>query len=59
MSTNPETFFTVHQISAALAVSARSVRRWIQSKELAAHRLGRSVRIAESDFEAFRKRRRE
>ncbi|MCA9310604.1 MAG: helix-turn-helix domain-containing protein [Phycisphaerales bacterium] len=58
MPTDPQTFFTVAEVSASLAVSPRTVRRWIRSDDLVAHRLGRAVRIAESDLEAFLKRRR-
>jgi excisionase family DNA binding protein len=33
--------------------SLRSVRRWIASRDLAVHRLGRSIRIAEPDLLRF------
>ncbi len=49
----PEKFYTVPEISERLGVSARSVWRWIDRKDLAAHRLGRSVRISEASLQAF------
>ncbi len=58
MATILEKFFTVEQVSETLAVSTRTVRRWIEVKELTAHHLGRAVRIKESDLEAFLERHR-
>jgi excisionase family DNA binding protein len=49
----PLKFFTVAEVAQSLDVSTRSVRRWIENSELAAHRFGRAVRIAECDLEAF------
>jgi excisionase family DNA binding protein len=46
-------FFSIAYVAEALSVSARTVRRWIDRGELVAHRLGRVVRIAESDLKAF------
>lgn len=46
-------FFTISDITNCLGVSSRTVRRWIASGELKAHRFGRSVRIAESDLNDF------
>jgi excisionase family DNA binding protein len=46
-------FLTVAEIAEVLAVSQRSVRRWIASEELLAHRFGCQVRISEIDFRAF------
>ena len=37
-------FFTVAQVAELLAVSTRSVRRWIAAGELLAHKFGRRVR---------------
>ena len=48
-----EKFYTVEQVAEDLKVSPRTVRRWIQSKALVAHRFGASVRIAESERKAF------
>jgi excisionase family DNA binding protein len=54
MTTRPLTrFFTVAQIADLLAVSTRSVRRWIVARELPAHKFGRQVRISELDLKAF------
>jgi excisionase family DNA binding protein len=46
-------FFTVKQVAEALAVSTRTIRRWIESDELVVHHLGGAVRIAEADLKAF------
>jgi excisionase family DNA binding protein len=49
----PEKFYTVPQVAERLGVSARSVWRWIDRKDLTAHRLGRSVRISETSLQAY------
>ena len=41
-----------------VGVSKRTVSRWIADQELAAHRLGKLVRIFESDLRAFIAKRR-
>ena len=51
-------FYTVAQIGEILDVSQRTVRRWIDSGELIAHRLGRNLRISGGDFDTFLIRRR-
>ena len=48
-----EPFFSVDEIADSVGMSPRSVRRWIDEEGLAAHTLGRSVRISESDWKAF------
>jgi excisionase family DNA binding protein len=54
MNTKPTArFYTVAQIADLLAVSPRSVRRWISSGDLRTHRFGRQVRISEADLRAF------
>jgi excisionase family DNA binding protein len=54
MSTKPLTrFYTVSEVAKLLAVSARSVRRWIAAGELLAHKFGRQIRISEIDLRAF------
>jgi excisionase family DNA binding protein len=58
MSTKPLAFYTVARVADLLAVSARSVRRWIATKDLLAHKFGRQVRISEIDLRAFVERRR-
>jgi excisionase family DNA binding protein len=42
----------VAHVADSLAVSPRSVRRWIATGELLAHRFGRQVRISESELRA-------
>ena len=49
----PTRFFAITEVAEMVGVSTRSVRRWIKRDELAAHRFGASVRIAESDLRAF------
>jgi excisionase family DNA binding protein len=46
-------FFTIAEVAEMLRVATRTVRRWIDDGKLVAHRLGRSVRIADSDLHAF------
>jgi excisionase family DNA binding protein len=46
-------FYTVAQVASFLAVSQRSIRRWISAGELLAHKFGRQVRISELDLRAF------
>jgi excisionase family DNA binding protein len=45
--------FTVGEIAKLLKVSTKSVRRWIEAGDLIAHRLGRQLRITESDLSTF------
>jgi excisionase family DNA binding protein len=44
---------TIDEASELLNVSPRTVRRFIESGALPAHRLGRLVRIADADLAAF------
>ena len=46
-------FYTVLEVAKHLKVSERQVRRWIAKNELVVHRLGRSVRVAKGDLDAF------
>jgi excisionase family DNA binding protein len=46
-------FYTMEQIAEALGVSVRTVRRWIGSRALRAHKKGRIVRVSEADLTAF------
>jgi excisionase family DNA binding protein len=48
-----EGFWTVAEIAEDVKVVPRTVRRWIDSGELVAHRLGRSVRVSGRDYRAF------
>ncbi len=52
----PETtdrLFTVQGVAHRLRVSTKTVRRWVASRELPAHRLGRQLRISEQDLRRF------
>jgi excisionase family DNA binding protein len=44
---------TIDETAELLNTSSRTVRRFIDSGALAAHRLGRSVRISEADIATF------
>jgi excisionase family DNA binding protein len=46
-------FYTVDEIAKRLNLSRRSVSRLIQSRELAAHRFGRSLRVSDDDLAEF------
>jgi excisionase family DNA binding protein len=46
-------FFTIAEVAERLRVSTRTVRRWIESGDLIAHRPGGIVRVAESDLRTF------
>jgi excisionase family DNA binding protein len=53
---------TLHKISAIAAkldVSTKTVRRWIESGTLPAHRLGRQIRVSDADLADFLMRCRE
>ena len=43
----------VSEIAALLAVSTKTIRRWIERGELHAHHLGRRVRVSEEDLTAY------
>ena len=49
----PSPLLTVQDVAAILAVSAKTVRRWIAAGELPVHRLGRSIRISDADLQLF------
>ena len=51
--------FTLAQVAERLQVSTKTVRRWIENDDLIAHRLGRQLRISDTDLQAFIKARRE
>jgi excisionase family DNA binding protein len=46
-------FFTITQVAELLGVCTRTVRRWIDTGRLVAHRFGGAVRIADQDLRAF------
>jgi excisionase family DNA binding protein len=52
-SDHPLKFYTVAAVAEMLDVSTRTVRRWIAGGELAVHRLGGAVRIADVDLKVF------
>ena len=52
-NSSPKRFHSVSQVADLLGVSERSVWRWIDQRELIAHRFGRLVRIADADLQAF------
>ncbi len=43
----------VNEVAQLLQVSTKTVRRWIERRELRTHRLGRQLRVAEEDLAAF------
>ena len=47
---------TVAEVADRLNVSTRTVRRWIDAKELEIHRLGHVIRISPADYQAFLER---
>ena len=46
-------FLSVADVAERLAVSVRTIRRWIVSGALPVHRFGAVIRIAEVDLRAF------
>jgi excisionase family DNA binding protein len=46
-------FYTIEDVAESLGVSTRTVRRWINSGALVAHRFGHLTRVSEADFAAF------
>ncbi len=44
---------TILQVADELQISTKTVRRWIAVGQLATHRLGRQLRIAEADLVVF------
>lgn len=47
-------FFSIAEVAELVGVATRTVRRWIASGELVAHRWhGRLVRVSEQDLRAF------
>lgn len=55
-SRSPETadrLLTIQNVADRSQLNAKTVRRWIKSGELAAHKLGRQWRISERDLRKF------
>jgi excisionase family DNA binding protein len=46
----------VDDVAARLAVSTKTVRRWIARGDLPVHQLGRQLRVAEEDLALFLQR---
>jgi excisionase family DNA binding protein len=44
---------TVDQVAEHLAISTKTVRRWIADGRLSVHRIGRQLRISGPDLQAF------
>ena len=44
---------TIEQTAEHLQVSSKTLRRWIDTGDLIAHRLGRQWRISETDLQSF------
>ena len=51
--------FGVDDVAKQLSVSVKTIRRWVESGELRAHRLGRLLRVSQEDLNAFLSQRRE
>lgn len=49
----PDVLIPVAEVARRLCFSEKQIRRWIKHGDLIAHRLGRSIRIAEADLSAF------
>jgi excisionase family DNA binding protein len=56
---NRKRFFTVANVAESLSVSTRTVRRWLDARELIAHRFNGVLRISDADLHAFLARHRE
>ncbi len=54
----PPSFYSIREIAEHLQVCDKTVRRWIESGDLVAHRIGRQWRIGATDLETFLKLRR-
>lgn len=54
----PSGFRTVAEVARYCGVSEKTVRRWNAAGELRVHRLGRSIRVADEDLQAFLRRQR-
>jgi excisionase family DNA binding protein len=52
-------FLTVNDVAERLRISTKTVRRWIDRRELHAHRFGRQIRISEDDLDVFLREHRE
>ena len=55
----PHRLFTIKDVADVLQVSDKSIRRWIDTGDLVAHRIGRQWRITQGDLDVFIKLRRQ
>jgi excisionase family DNA binding protein len=46
-------YYSIRTVAEAVAVSTRTVRRWIENGDLVVHRVDGVVRVAEADLRAF------
>jgi excisionase family DNA binding protein len=46
-------FYSISEVAELVGVVTRTVRRWIEDELLVAYRIGRVLRIAEADLQAF------
>jgi excisionase family DNA binding protein len=46
-------YYTIKAVAEAVAVSTRTVRRWIANGDLAAHRIHGVIRVSDSNLLAF------
>ena len=54
----PGRLYTLEQIADLLQVSTKTLRRWIGTGDLIAHRIGRGLRITDTDLQTFIRMRR-
>ena len=52
-SNGPGRFYSIFEVAELVGVVPRTVRRWIDDGLLIAHRIGRVVRVAGADLQAF------
>ena len=53
----PSRLYSVKEVAERLAVSIKSVRRWITAGDLRAYRLGHQLKISAEDLRSFLDRR--
>ena len=52
-NTHSKSLLTVSQAAQQYAVCERLIRRWVADREIPYHRIGRSIRLAPADLDAF------